>query len=60
MRLGAFGTMGATIGKWRLGGGVLGVLGPSLNISSYGLAVAEVAAMAASLVAIATLAAAIM
>jgi hypothetical protein len=51
---------GTTTWKWRLGGGVLGVLGPSLNISSYGLAVAEVTAMAASLVAIATLAAAIM
>jgi hypothetical protein len=56
MRLGAFGTTGGTTGKWRLGG-VLCVLGPSLNISSYGLA--EVAVMAAALVAIATLAAAI-
>jgi hypothetical protein len=59
MRLGAFGTIGGTTTwKWRLGGGVLGVLGPSWNISSYVLA-ALVAVMAAALVAIATLAAAI-
>jgi hypothetical protein len=58
MRLGAFGTMGgAMTWKWRLGGGVLGVLGLSWNISSYVLV--DVAVMAAALVAIATLAAAI-
>jgi len=59
MRLGAFGTMGATIGKWRLGGGVLGVLGPSLNMSSYGLTALVAVAAATAPEAKATLAAAI-